>query len=99
MRILLAKVYVGLMYFGEAIDKWSMCGLWWHRVMPGYVIYSVSVVKIVKGGKNIISDGLSWVGTELFVCGGVGLVFLNFADIKRGVPEAYLTSFVKWFDD
>ena len=29
--------------------------------MPGYVIYSVSMVKIIKGGKDIISDGLSGV--------------------------------------
>ena len=40
--------------------------------MPGYVICLVSVVKIVKGGKDIVSDGLSWVGTELFVCGVFG---------------------------
>ena len=40
--------------------------------MPSYVIYLVSVVKTIKGGKNIVSDGLSWVGTEFFVCGGVG---------------------------
>ena len=41
-------------------------------MMPGYVIYSVSVVKTIKGGKNIVSNGLSWVGTEFFVCAGVG---------------------------
>ena len=41
-------------------------------MMPGYVIYSVSVVKIIKGRKNIISNGLSWVGIEFFVCGQVG---------------------------
>ena len=40
--------------------------------MPGYVIYLVSVVKTIKGGENIISDGLSLVGTEFFVSGGVG---------------------------
>ena len=40
--------------------------------MHGYVIYSVTVVKIIKGGKDIISDGLSWVKIEFFVCGGVG---------------------------
>ena len=40
--------------------------------MPGYVIYSVSMVKIIEGGKDIVSDGLSGVGTELLVCGGVG---------------------------
>ena len=40
--------------------------------MPGYVIYLVNVVKITEGGKDIVSDGLSEVGTEFFVCGGVG---------------------------
>ena len=40
--------------------------------MSSYVIYSVSVIKIIKGGKDIISDGWSWVGIEFFVCGGVG---------------------------
>ena len=39
--------------------------------MPGYVIYSVSVVKIIKGGKDIVSDDLSWVRTELFASEGV----------------------------
>ena len=67
--------------------------------MPGYVIYSVSAVKIVESGKDIVSDGLSWVRTEFFVCGGVGQVFLNFADVKGGVHEAYPTPFVEWFDD
>ena len=60
------------MYLGEAIEEWSACGLWWRQVMPGYVIYSVSMVKIIKGGKDIVSDGLSGVGTEFLVCGGVG---------------------------
>ena len=59
------------MYLGEAIEEWSMCRFWWHQVMPGYVIYSVSVVKIIKGGKDIVSDGLSWVRTELFASEGV----------------------------
>ena len=40
--------------------------------MSGYVIYSVSMVMIIKGGKDIFSDGLSGVGTEFLVCGGVG---------------------------
>ena len=40
--------------------------------MPGYVFYSVSMVKIIKGGKDILSDGLNGVGTEFPVCGGVG---------------------------
>ena len=30
--------------------------------MPSYIIYSVSVVKKIEGGKDIISDGLSGVG-------------------------------------
>ena len=40
--------------------------------MPGYVIYSVSMVKIIDGGKDIVSDGLSGVGTKFPVCGRVG---------------------------
>ena len=60
------------MYLGEAIEEWSACGPWWRQVMPGYVIYSVSMVKIIKGGKGIVSDGLSRVGTEFVVCGGIG---------------------------
>ena len=40
--------------------------------MLGDVIYLVSVVKIIKGGKDIVSDCLSWVGTEFSVCGGFG---------------------------
>ena len=39
--------------------------------MPGYVIYSMSFVKIIKSGKDIISDGLSWIRTEFLVCGRV----------------------------
>ena len=42
--------------------------------MSVYVIYSMSVVKIIKGGKDIISDDLSWTGTEFLVCGRVGVV-------------------------
>ena len=60
------------MYLGDAIDEWSVCRLWWCYVMPGYVIYSVNFVKIIKGGKDIVFDGLGWVGTEFFICGGVG---------------------------
>ena len=37
-------------------------------VRPGYVIYLVSIVKIIKGGKEIVSNGLSWVGITFFVC-------------------------------
>ena len=40
--------------------------------MPGYVIYSVSMVKIIKGGKDIVSNDLSVVGTEFLACRGVG---------------------------
>ena len=40
--------------------------------MSGYVIFLVSVVKIIKGGMDIVSDSLSWVGTEFFVCEVVG---------------------------
>ena len=67
--------------------------------MSDYIICLVSVVKITKGGKDIISDGLSWVRIEFFVCRGVCQVILNFDDVKGGVHEAYSTPFVEWFDD
>ena len=67
--------------------------------MPDYVIYSVSMVKIIKGGKNIVSDGLSGVGTEFRVRGGVRKVFLNFSDVKGRVHEAYPIPLVEWFDE
>ena len=76
-----------------------MCGLWWRYVMPGYDVYSVSVVKIIKGGKTIISDGLSLVGIELLVCGEIGQVFLNFTDVNGSVHGAYPTHFVESFND
>ena len=60
-----------LMYFGKVIEEWSKCRLWWHEVMPAYVIYAVNVVKIIKGGKDNVSDDLSWVEIEFFACGGV----------------------------
>ena len=47
----------------------------------------------------MVSDGFSWVGTEFFVGEGVGQVLLDFADVKGGVHNVYLTHFVKWFDD
>ena len=40
--------------------------------MPSNVIYTVRVVKIIRGGKDIVSDGFSWVRTKFFVSGGVG---------------------------
>ena len=40
--------------------------------MSGFVIYSVGAVKIIKGGKEVISDGLSLVGIKFLVCRGVG---------------------------
>ena len=39
--------------------------------MPGYIVYSVIVVKVIKGRKDIVFDGLSWNEIEFFVCGGV----------------------------
>ena len=41
-------------------------------MVPGFVIYSVGVVKVIKSGKDIISDGLCWVNGEFLVSGGVG---------------------------
>ena len=56
-------------------------------------------MEIIQSGEDIISDGLSWVGIQFFVGGGVGQMFLNLTDIKGDVHEAYSTTFVKWFDD
>ena len=67
--------------------------------MPGYVIYSMSFVKIIKGGKDIISDGLSWIRTEFLACGRIGQVVIDFAYVKGGVHEAYLILPVECFDD
>ena len=83
------------MYLREAIEEWSMCGLLWRQVMPGYVIYLMSVVKISKGGNEIVSDGLNWSGNELFESRGVDWVFLSFADVKEGLYEAYATPVVE----
>ena len=41
-------------------------------MMSGLVIYSVSVVKVIEGGENIISNGLCSVSVEVLVSGGVG---------------------------
>ena len=41
-------------------------------MMPRYSIYSVIVVKIIKAEKDIVSYGLSWVGTEFCLYGGFG---------------------------
>ena len=68
-------------------------------MMFGFVVYSVGHVEIIQSGEDIISDGLSWVGIQFFVGGGVGQMFLNLTDIKGGVHEAYSTTFVKWLDD
>ena len=36
-------------------------------MMSGFAIYLVSALKIIKGGKDIISDDMSWVGIEFLV--------------------------------
>ena len=59
------------MDFGKATEEWSTVRIWWDSMVFGCVIYLVGVVKIIKGGENIISDGLSWVSIEFLVCGGV----------------------------
>ena len=40
--------------------------------MPGFVIDSAGVVKVIEGGENIISDGLCWISVEFLVSGGIG---------------------------
>ena len=39
--------------------------VWFHHLFGGCCEYNL-------GGKDIISDGLSWVRIEFLVCGGVG---------------------------
>ena len=39
--------------------------------MSSFLIYPVGVVKITKGGKDIYSDCLNWVGIGFLLCGGV----------------------------
>ena len=58
------------------------------QMMSGFFVYLMGVLKIIKGRKDIISDGLSWVRIEFLVCGGVSQIFFNFAEVKGGVPEA-----------
>ena len=41
-------------------------------MVSGLVIYSVGDVKVIKGGEDIVSDGLSWVTVEFLIGGGVG---------------------------
>ena len=41
-------------------------------MVSGLVINSVGVVKVIKGGEDIISDGLCWVSVEFLVSGSVG---------------------------
>ena len=59
------------MDFGEAIVEWAASKFWLVNLVSGFVIYSLGVVKIIKDGKDIISDGLSWVVIEFLVCGEV----------------------------
>ena len=40
-------------------------------MMSGFVVYLVCGVKIIKSGKNIIFDYVSWVGIKFLVCRGV----------------------------
>ena len=63
-----------------------------------YVVYSVDLVKIINGGKDISSDSLSWIEIEFIVCRGVGQLFLNFTIVKEGIHEAYSTSFIEYFN-
>ena len=61
--------------------------------------YSVSVAEVIEGRRDIISDGLSWVGNEFLVSSGVGQMFLNLIDVKGGVHGAYSATIIKRFDD
>ena len=47
-------------------------------MVPGLVIYSVGDVKVIEGGEDIVSYGLSWVSVEFLIDGGCWL----------GVPQS-----------
>ena len=72
MLIVMVGVVVGIMDFGKAVEEWSACRIWWGKVVSGLVIYSVGDVKVIEVGKDIISDGLSWVGVEFLIGGDIG---------------------------
>ena len=59
------------MNFGEAIEGWSACGIWWGKMVSSLVINSAGAVKVIEGGENIISDGLCWVSVKFLVSGGI----------------------------
>ena len=89
MLIVLVGVVVGIMDFGKAVAERSACRIWWGKVVSGLVIYSVGDVKVTEVGKDIVSDGLSWVGVEFLIGGDVGKMLLSLVDVKGGVHEAY----------
>lgn len=84
MLILLVRVFYWDYGLWEVVENWSvhvlvgLVGVCFHYLLGG-------VVKTIKGGKEIIPNGLSWAGIEFRVCGGFDLVFLNLLDIKIGV--------------
>ena len=67
--------------------------------MPGLVINTTSVVKVIKGGENIISNGLCWVSVKFLVSDGVVQMFLNLVDVKEGVYEVNPAVLIERFDD
>lgn len=49
-----------------------MCGPCVGLDIVWFRIYSVGLMEIIKTGKDVISDGLSWVAIGLFLHVGVG---------------------------
>ena len=67
-----SKWYTWFVDFGDAIEEWSVCGLCVGLDIFWFRIYSVGLMEIIKTGKDVISDGLSWVAIGIFLHVGVG---------------------------
>ena len=68
-------------------------------MVSSFIIYLMGFQKVIQSGEYIISDGLSWVGMEFLLSGGVGQMFLNLINVKTAVHEAYSATLIKRFDD
>ena len=54
------------MDFGTAIEERDTCRIW-----SGLFISSVGDVKVIEGGEDMASHGLSWVAVEFLISGGI----------------------------
>ena len=59
------------MDFGKALEERDTCRIWWGKIVSGLVISSVGDVKVIEGGEDMASHGLSWVAVEFLISGGI----------------------------